>query len=263
MTIATTYPTHPTTRAFTPTPLGIPLSRLVRVELRKMSDTRSGKWLLMGLGVVTLAIVAIFFVTADPADRTFIKLMAATLGPQGFLLPVLGILLITSEWSQRTGLVSFTLVPVRGQVLLAKVLAGLLAAVAAFSLSVVVAALATLVGGADGAWTGVGAADLGGFAVLQLTGIVQGLAFGLLFLSSAPAIASYFIFPTALNILGTLWAPLADVQPWIDLWAAQAPLFTGEQLSGEQWSQIGTSNLIWVVLPFALGLLRVLRSEVK
>jgi hypothetical protein len=44
---------------------------------------------------------------------------------------------------------------------------------------------------------------------------------------------------------------------------AQAPLFSGEQLSGEQWSQIGTSNLIWVVLPFALGLLRVLRSEVK
>ena len=67
----------------------------------------------------------------------------------------------------------------------------------------------------------------------------------------------------ALNILGTYWAPLADVQPWIDLWAAQAPLFTGELLSGEQWAQIGTSNLIWVVLPFALGLMRVLRSEVK
>ncbi len=259
----TTATTHPTPRIAQAAPSVIPLSRLVRVELRKMSDTRSGKWLLIGIGVITLAVVGVFFATADPTDRTFIKFMAATLGPQGFLLPVLGILLITSEWSQRTGLVSFTLVPVRGRVLLAKVLAGLLAAVAALSLSIVLAALATLAGGADGAWTGVGASDIGGFAVLQITGIIQGLAFGLLFLSSAPAIASYFIFPTALNILGTLWTPLVDVQPWIDLWAAQAPLFAGEQLSGDQWAQIGTSVMIWVVLPFALGLLRVLRSEVK
>ena len=265
MTTATIHPTpiHPAPKVAEATPAAIPLTRLFRVELRKMSDTRSGKWLLVGLGVLTLAIVAVFFVTADPADRTFIKFMAATLGPQGFLLPVLGILLITSEWSQRTGLVSFTLVPVRGRVLLAKVLAGLLAAVAALSLSVVLAALAAVAGGADGAWAGVGIDDLGGFAVLQLTGIVQGLAFGLLFLSSAPAIASYFIFPTALNVLGTYWTPLADVQPWIDLWAAQSPLFLGGPLSGEQWAQIGTSNRIWVVLPFALGLLRVLRSEVK
>ena len=70
--------------------------------------------------------------------------MAATNGPQGLLLPVLGILLVTSEWSQRTALVSFTLMPVRGRVLLAKVLASLLAGLAAIALTVVVAVLATL-----------------------------------------------------------------------------------------------------------------------
>ena len=36
---------------------------------------------------------------------------------------MLGILLVTSEWTQRTALVSFTLTPVRGRVLVAKVLA--------------------------------------------------------------------------------------------------------------------------------------------
>jgi ABC-2 type transport system permease protein len=259
----TTVMSPPNRRAGTTVPSVITLTRLVRVEARKMSDTRSGKWLLIGLAIMTLAIVSIFFATADPSDRTFIKFMAATLGPQGFLLPVLGILLITSEWSQRTGLVSFTLVPVRGRVLLAKVLAGTLVAVAALGLSMIVAAIATVAGGADGAWTGVGLSDVGGFAILQLTGIIQGFAFGLLFLASNRAIASYFVFPTAFNILGTYWTPLGDVQPWIDLWTAQTPLFTGGTLSGEQWAQVGTTNLIWVVLPLALGLLRVLRSEVK
>jgi ABC-2 type transport system permease protein len=262
MTTATIHPGTTTQAARTSTP-GIPLRRLVRVELRKMADTRSGKWLLAFLGVVTLVIVAVYFVTADQSDRTFFNFMAATLGPQGFLLPVLGILLVTSEWSQRTGLVSFTLTPVRSRVLLAKVLAGLLAGLAAIALSLVLAALATVVGGAPDAWAQFGLDDLGKFGILQITGILQGLAFGLLFLSSSPAIVSYFVFPTALNVVATLWTPLSDVQPWVDLWAAQSPLFTGDHLGGEQWAQIGTSNLIWVVLPFALGLLRVLRAEVK
>lgn len=241
----------------------IPLSRLVRVELRKMADTRSGMWLLIGLAVITLAIVAIYYVTGKESERTFTHFMAATLGPQGFLLPVLGILLVTSEWSQRTGLVSFTLVPLRGRVLAAKVIAGLLAGIAAIVLSIGLAALATAVSATPHGFADFGLVQLGKFAILQLTGVLQGLAFGLLFLSSAPAIVSYFVFPTALNIVGSLWTPLGNIQPWIDLWASQAPLFDVSNLSDQQWAQIGTSNLIWVALPFLLGLARVMRAEVK
>ena len=264
-----------TTTEFVPTSTGsprtaksaydapIPMTRLVKVELRKMADTRSGMWLLIGLAAITLVIVAVYYVTADASERTFLHFMGATLGPQGFLLPVLGILLVTSEWSQRTGLVSFTLVPVRGRVLTAKVLAGLVAGIAAIVLSVGFASLATVISGTPDGFAHFGLVELGKFGILQITGILQGLAFGLLFLSSAPAIVSYFVFPTALNILGSLWKALADVQPWIDLWASQAPLFTADDLTNQQWAQIGTSNLIWVVLPFALGLMRVLRAEVK
>ena len=38
----------------------------------------------------------------------------------GILLPVLGILLVTSEWSQRTAMVTFTLEPSRSRVIAAK-----------------------------------------------------------------------------------------------------------------------------------------------
>ncbi len=241
----------------------IPLTRLVRVELRKMADTRSGKWLLIGIGVITMFVIGIFYATADQSERTFFNFMAATNGPQGLLLPVLGILLVTSEWTQRTALVSFTLMPVRGRVLLAKVLGGLIAGMAAIALTVVVAALATLVGGAENAWAQVGVDDLGKFVLLQTTGILQGLAFGLLFLNSSAAIVSYFVLPTALNILGSFWAGLREVQPWIDLWTSQSPLFLGGNLTNEQWSQCATSTVIWVVLPFVIGLARVLRAEVK
>ncbi len=253
-------PAHPIDVSSTP---GIPLSRLVRVELRKMANTRSGKWLLIGIGVITLVVIAVFYLTADQSDRTFFNFMAATNGPQGLLLPVLGILLVTSEWTQRTALVSFTLTPARGRVLLAKVLGGLLAGLAAIALTVVVAVLATLIGGADNAWAQVGVDDLAKFVLLQATGVLQGLAFGLLFLNSSAAIVSYFVLPTALNILAEFWAAMKDVQPWFDLWSSQTPLFMGGNMTSDQWAQCATSTLIWVVLPFVVGLVRVLRAEVK
>jgi ABC-2 type transport system permease protein len=126
-----------------------------------------------------------------------------------------------------------------------------------------IAALATLVGGADNAWANIGADDVGKFGVLQVSGVLQGLAFGLLFLNSAAAIVTYFVLPTAFTILASLWTAIKDVQPWIDLGTSQQPLFGAEHITGEEWAQLATSTVLWVVLPFLLGLVRVLRAEVK
>ena len=241
----------------------IPLSRLVRVELRKIADTRASRWLLIAIGAITAAIIAIFFLTAGRQERTFTNFMGVTGTPQGFLLPVLGILLVTSEWGQRTALVTFTLVPVRGRVLLAKVLAALITGVAAIVLAMGIAALATLVGGADAAWTNIGLDDLGKFTILQVSGVLQGLAFGLLFLNTAAAIVTYFVLPTAFSIVANLWMALRHAAPWVDLSTSQQPLYGGDHMSGEQWLHLASGTVIWVVVPFVLGLVRVLRAEVK
>ena len=241
----------------------IPLSRLVRVELRKLADTRASRWLLIAIGLITAAIIVIFFFTAGRQERTFTNFMGITGTPQGFLLPVLGILLVTSEWGQRTALVTFTLVPVRGRVLLAKVLAALIAGIAAILLAMAIAAVAALLGGADNAWAHIGLDDVGKFAILQVSGVLQGLAFGLLFLNTAAAIVTYFVLPTAFSIVANLWSPLQKAAPWVDLGTGQQPLFGAGHMSGEQWLHLASGTVIWVVLPFALGLVRVLRAEVK
>lgn len=241
----------------------VPMTRLIRVELRKMSDTRAGIWLLAAIVAITAAIIVIFFLTADASERTFLNFVAITATPQGFLLPVLGILLVTSEWNQRTALVSFTLTPVRTRVIYAKVVAALLFGLAAIVVALGIASLATLLGGAANAWQGIGVDDIAKFALLQGTGVLQGLAFGLLFLNSAVAIVTFFILPIAFSILSSLWDALRDVQPWIDLGTSQVPLFTGVNLTGEQWAQLAVGTVIWCVLPFMIGLFRVLRAEIK
>src|SRR5215210_2160430 len=104
---------------------GVPLGRLVKVELRKMFDTRSGFWLMMSIAIVaTLATIGcILFV---PDRNLEYSVFGAAVGfPMAILLPVIAVLAVTGEWSQRTGLITFTLAPHRGQVILAKALAAI------------------------------------------------------------------------------------------------------------------------------------------
>ena len=51
--------------------------------------------------------------------------------PDGILLPVLGVMSVTSEWSQRTAMVTFALEPSRGRVIAAKYVSALVIAVVA------------------------------------------------------------------------------------------------------------------------------------
>jgi len=241
----------------------VPLLRLVKVEMRKMIDTRSGLWLIIAIVAITALITVIFFFAAPDDDRVFLNYIGIMATPQGFLLPVMGILLITQEWTQRTGMVTFTLEPHRGKVIAAKVIAALVFGLLAVLVATVIASIATGVSGAPGAWADIGSDDFAKFTLLQVTGVLQGLAFGLIFLNSAAAIVTFFVLPIAFSIVASLWGALEDIAPWVDLGTSQVPLFEGTNLTGEQWWQVLTGTVIWVVLPFLAGLIRVLRAELK
>ena len=63
--------------------------------------------------------------------------------------------------------------------------------------ALVIAAVATALGGSEDAWNNVGFDEVGKYGLLQASSIVQGLAFGLVFLNSAGAIATFFVLPAA------------------------------------------------------------------
>jgi ABC-type transport system involved in multi-copper enzyme maturation permease subunit len=241
----------------------VPFSRLVTVEMRKMADTRAGKWLLITIVVITMLAVGLLLVFAPDDARQFESFLGVTATPQGFLLPVLGVLLVTGEWGQRAALTTFTLVPHRERIIAAKIAAAVLLGLAAIAVAVLVAALATVVGGGDDIWGRYGLGDVGGFALLQTLGVLQGLAFGMVFLNSAAAIVTYFVLPIGFSIVTGIVEQLRDVQPWIDLGTSQVPLFEGGSLTGEEWAQLGTGVLLWIVLPMAFGAWRMMRAEVK
>jgi hypothetical protein len=98
-------PICPGTRVVIPR---IPLLRLIQVELRKMFNTHSGFRLLASIVIATvLATVAVIVFAAD-AELTYSTYMQVIQLPIAVILPIIAILPITSEWSQRTGLTAFT-----------------------------------------------------------------------------------------------------------------------------------------------------------
>ncbi len=184
------------------------------------------------------------------------------------LLPIVGVLAATSEWSQRTALVTFTLEPRRTRVGLAKVVGAIGSGLALLVVTVGLAALAHLLvvafRDAGPAW------DVSVRAVLYLALSVvlfmaQGVGFGLLLRSTPAAIVTLLLAPTLFGVVGGLVPGMADVLPWIDLGTAGEPLLFGSAsaLDGQGWAQLGTATLIWVVAPLAGGLWRTARSEIS
>ena len=252
-----------------PSMRGIPWSRITATELRKMLDTRSGFWTMASIAFASMATTGMVILFADREDLTYRTFTAAISVPMSLILPIIAILSVTAEWSQRSGLTTFTLVPRRGRVLGAKVLAAIAVGVVAMFIALVVGVLGTLVGsmitGLDPVWN----ATVSEFALIVLgsvLGMLFGFMLGVLVRNSAGAIVAYFVYtlvlPPLLGLLAANQEWFKDLQPWVDLPFAQTALFEGMK-TGSDWAHIATSFALWIVLPGYFGLRRVMRSEVK
>ena len=99
------------------------MARVTKVELHKMFDTRSGFWLPIGVALAAVITVLITALSGPAQNHTFTHLFGNALIPTAILLPLIGVLLVTGEFSQRTALTTFTLVPSRARVMWAKLAA--------------------------------------------------------------------------------------------------------------------------------------------
>ncbi len=248
----------------------MPFARLVKVELRKTYDTRAGIWLLGITAFLAAAfmVVALIVVLVQDEPIKLDDFVGIANFTSGFLLPVLGIMLVTSEWSQRTAMVTFTLEAHRGRVVAAKLVAGLLLAlivslIATVSAFVVNGVYALANGGGD--WH-LGLLELLGFLLAQVIAMLTGFAFATLLLNTPAAIVVYFAYsflvPTIFAIAAEFLDWFKDLQPWIDFTQAQTPLLDAS-MTGKDWAQLLVSGFIWLVIPVAFGLWRILRAEVK
>jgi len=249
----------------------VPFARLVAVELRKLADTRAGRWLLIAIAALTLLvlIIQLSVVLGQGLHPKYVDFLQGMNTPMGILLPVLGVLTVTSEWSQRTAMVTFTLEPSRVRVVAAKFVSILLISVVALVVGVLLGALANTMYGAFSGHTVVWGSPVKlGFyyLLLYIFGMATGFAFGALFLNSPAGIVIYFVYsfvlPTIFGIAAALMNWFESLQPWIDFNFSQSGLIDGT-IAGNEWAKLAVSGILWLVLPLAIGVWRIRRAEVK
>jgi len=242
---------------------GIPFLRLCRVELRKQLDTRAGVWLLIAVALVNCGFIALTLFTAEATALTWTTLsQSASLG-QLLLLPLIGVMAATSEWSARTALTTFTLEPRRTRVNLAKLASAGALGLIVMAVTFAVSALLNLVGivwlDGDGSW----ALDWGilagsGLALVLL--VWQGVAFGLAFLSTPVAIVAYLALPTVWTVLTLTIGSLRGPAEWLDVNQTLSVLMMGA-MTADDWPRLAVSLVVWLAVPLAFGLWRTARRE--
>jgi ABC-type transport system involved in multi-copper enzyme maturation permease subunit len=170
-------------------------------------------------------------------------------------------LLIAGEWTHRTTLTTFTLVPDRHRILAAKALASLLVSASALVVTVIVSlALVHAFGHAPG-----GAGTLPVTVVIQgwihlAAWILIGLGFGAAFLSSVPAIVAYLLLPLVWAGVFTAIHPLHGASTWLNI-SSFNPM-TLHALSAGEWAHAMATMVLWIGVPLVIGARRVTSGDI-
>jgi len=256
--------THPvrTPRADAPraTVPGIPFRRLVRVEWGKATDTRAARWLLVAVAATTVGLMLAPILSPSSIDQSYTSYLGFAAVALSILLPVVSILTLTSEWSQRTALATFTQEPRRMRIITAKITVSLMLGVGAAVFGGLVTAAGLGVAAASGRTldANLDAGLLVAFLLYVVLNVMTGVALGALVHNSAAAIVASFVLPIGFALLGRASQLVAD---WLDYSTAFNWLLNGEW-SGHT-AQILVSVMLWVAIPLAAGLVRTVRREIN
>lgn len=243
----------------------VPFTRLLAVETRKMVDTVAGRALLIVTIVLAIIAVGSGAIWGGAELVTFAGLSNVLVFVLSLFLPIIGTIAATAEWSQRAGLMTFTLEPRRGRVVASRSLAavglGLGTLAAGFAATAVAHALAISCDRGVGDWS-LGWPVLLGIILVMTIAVLQGVGFGFLFLNTPAAIVASFVLPTVWQIASGVSERFASWGTWFDLGRVTQPLLAGEMTS-TQWQHLVVATAFWVGIPMAIGTWRVLTREVK
>jgi len=241
-----------------------PFGRLSIAELRKAVDSRAGRALVVSVAALTVVAVGGQLAFGEAAGHRIGALTATAMLPVSVLLPVVAVLSVTTEFSRRTALTTFALVPDRGRVVAAKAVAvsgvALVGTVVSAATAVAAFAFGAAAGRTVGGW-GLPTSMLAQHGLVNWATMLCGLAFGLLLRQSPPALVAFYAVPIGWSAAGQLIPALATVSPWLDIGQSRVPLVE-PGVTGREWAMFATSCLLWVVLPAAIGLIRIRHVDI-
>ncbi|HRE01507.1 MAG TPA: hypothetical protein PLV68_09410, partial [Ilumatobacteraceae bacterium] len=104
------------------------------------------------------------------------------------------------------------------------------------------------------------------FAVAHVLGLLVGFAFGAMCLNTPGALVGLLAYDTVVHALIEVGAQRFDwfarLRPWIDFGEILVEL-SERGFAAVHWDQSLTSTALWVGVPLAIGVRRLLHAEIK
>jgi hypothetical protein len=237
-----------------------PLAVAVRVESRKLVDTRSARWLLFAMILIGLSLIALaagLSLERGGVLEVSVLLMGLAL-PGAIIAPLLAILSVTSDWQHKDVMTFYVLQPRRLVILGAKYIAVTLFATAVMAAICLCALLVAMVlaqsSSLEVVYTGLGQ-GLWYATCAVLIGSISGAAVASALMSTPLAIVVVLIQSTVADLL-------IGLVPNIPTSYLQSSTFSNFLSEGGEMLPALSSAVIWILAPAAAGAWRHLQRDV-
>ncbi len=238
------------------------MSGIIRSELRKAFSTRASIAITLVALLLTVGMSIWSAVLLEAGESWYIPFKQVA-SPLVTISPLLVILLVCEEWDKGSALVTFTQVPKRSRIVVAKTVV----AVLIFLVSFVVSLLLTLFVSVTASnvhhfslnWN----ASLSSFLTLVLPLLVNmglGLAMALFSRSTVISISLYFIIPPITVMLSQI-SSIGEYARWISLGHSSSIFVAG--LTPQTYSQIAVSVIFWIAVPFVIGFVNICKRDIE
>lgn len=238
------------------------MSGIIKSELRKAFSTSASIAITLVTLLLTVGMSIWSAVLLEAGESWYIPFKQVA-SPLITISPLLIILLVCEEWDKGSALVTFTQVPKRSRIVIAKTVVAVLIFSASFAASLLLTLIVSVTTSSIHHFSLNWEASLSGFLTLALPLLVNmglGLAMALFSRSTVISISLYFIIPPVTVMLSQINS-ISEYARWISLGHSSSIFVAG--LTPQTYSQIVVSVIFWIVLPFVLGFVNICRRDIS
>jgi len=238
----------------------IKFSSICKTEARKSADTQTARTIILTTIILTIAMFAVsIFKYEDGSAWT--KGVSSISSPATTILGIIFIILVCEEWTRGTALITYTFVPQRTKVIMAKLvvllMSFLICGVAIYLLSAVAAVISSGINSYTIDWS------VSIFSALSLLGpllinLLFGFAMAIATQETTIALGLYFILPPVTVVAASL-PGIGEYMKWISLEHSSSMFIAGA--TTVTIPQYICSLIVWILLPGIYGVIRNMRRD--
>jgi len=241
---------------------GVRLSNIVKAETRKATDTHVSRIIIITIVLLTFAmfVVSIYkFGNAASWTHPF----NAISSPACTILPIIFILLICEEWTRGTALVTYTFVPQRNKVILAKFIILLVFFLGTIITLYAFSAIASIIASGTNSYSISWSEPIYSVILLILPLLVNmlfGFSMAIATQETTLALGLYFFVPPTTVVVSQL-PVIGPYAKWFSLEHSSSIFIAGA--TGVTTAQYICSLFIWIFVPCIIGIFRNMKRDLN